>query len=123
MSIKTLHKWFFSFTLIVSLVSFQGYATSITKTLATTEWIVSEHLVIEAPAYYSSFAAHQLKSTSNSFANFNFESFIHTQEIFYCLKFKLQKQTVLRLENLNTVLQLKRIFSANTDDFHSHFIG
>ncbi len=115
MTIKTLHNWLFSLTLIVSLISFQGYATPITKTLTTTEWIVSEHLVYETPTYYLCLTACKLKS--NCFTYFSFDSLILTQEMSYALIYKVQNQIALILENLNSISQLKLISPVNTDVF------
>lgn len=117
MSIKTLHKWLFSLTLLVSLVSFQGYATQSNKTLTTTQWIVSEHFVSEASANYLFFSTCKLILVPNSYSNFTFNSFVHTQEICYSIKYKVQNQTALLLGNLDSISQLKLISPVNTDVF------
>ena len=117
MKIKTLHKWLFGLTLIVILISFQGYATPLTKTLTTTEWIVSETKCSEASTFYLFFTAFKLKTTTNSYTNLAFNSFLHTQEICFSLKYKMQNQTFLKLESFNTIPQLKLISTVNTDVF------
>lgn len=115
MSIKTLHKWLFSLTLLLSLASFQGYATTANKTLTTTEWIVSEHNASETKAYYVCFTAS--KFISNSFTGFSFNSLLRTQKMNHFVKYKVQNQTVLSEEKLNAISKLKLISPVNTDVF------
>ncbi len=117
MSIKTLHKYLFSITLLLSLASFQGYATTPNKTITTTELIVTEHLVSEVSTYYLSFATYKLEPTPNSFTEFSFNNLIYTQEKCYALMFKVQSQTSFIVEKLNNISQLKLISPVNTDVF------
>jgi len=96
MSIKTLHKWLFSITLVLSLTSVHGVVTyQSIYTPHQTELVV--HSKTEHNAYFTTFSKH-VKSLEKLFA-FDFSTFLQ----FKNSKIKLKEHTQLKL-SLNTNL-------------------
>ena len=117
-----LHKWLFSLTLIISLVSFSGIVHEQVKPVnAITEVVISNSP--SSSVNYTSFVKQNFVQESTTFCSFNFKTFIQTQNGIFSQKEKAQNSVVLVLKNAADTLHLKLASVSNTDDYPFTFIG
>ena len=117
-----LHKWLFSLTLIISLVSFSRIVHEQVKPVnVITEVVISNST--SSSTNYTSFAKQNIVQESTTYCSFNFKTFIQTQNGIFSQKEKAQNSVVLVLKNAADTLHLKLASDSNKDDYPFTFIG
>lgn len=117
-----LHKWLFSLTLIISLVSFSGIEHEQVKPVNTITEVV-EHNNVPTSAYHVSLGKQNITHISITYYCFNFKAFIQTQNGIFCQKEKAQNLVVLALKDDLNTSYLKRVPVSNTGYYRFTFIG
>ena len=111
-----LHKWLFSLTLLLSLVSFSGIAQEQVKSVnAITEVIYFND--VSPCAYYINLFKYSFAKQPVNYYGFNFNTFIQAQEELYFQKVKAQNViSFIRNEDFITI-RLKQFSVIYTEDF------
>ena len=110
-----LHKWLFSLTLIISLVSFSGIVHEQVKPVHTITEVVM-HKDGPTATYYVNFVKQNIAPKSTTYFGFNFKAFIKTQNSLFTQKEKAQSLVVFSFNDIFNTTYLIHTSTTKTED-------
>ncbi len=115
------HKWLFSFTLLVSLISFSGFANEpINHNTAQVELVETKN--ISNSLYCANFYGQYLLPELDDYFSFYFKVFLQTENGLILTKESIQEQVGLSQKNSFNMFYTRLILKPQIDDYHTTLI-
>jgi hypothetical protein len=116
-----LHKYFYSFILLVSLASFTGYANTSNSIVTITELVDESKSSNLRSLFYSDYLkVHLLQSIPNYYILYNFETLLNTQNSNYVLRLRKQQAYYSFYKKKQELFFLKALLQSDSHYFSMH---
>ncbi len=117
--LKTVHKWFMSVVLMITLISFSGVSSTVTNfSTVQIELVSNRYNVDNAKVLYGDAKFNSRQNIIyNQYTDFTFGSLLKGHNFNFSVTFKSQKETILQFNEFHNTLQQNLIAQIHSSNF------